>query len=115
MKTIHAVIRNRWPLKQTQRLLVLLMAVTLVGINAGRGVVAARSKGAQSAVVLDTTVVHTLNGTFQVIDNLPGTMDKVQLDCNLAAYAGGEYFDFATNTLNFMPQVGRGDHVSDLA
>ena len=115
MKTIIGAIQNRWLLKKMQRLLVLLMAVTLVGINEGRGVVAARSKGAQSAVVLDTTVVHTLNGTFQVIDNLPGTLDKVQLDCNLVAYGGGEYFDFASNTYNSMPQVGRGDHVSDLA
>jgi hypothetical protein len=117
MRTINGAIQNRWPLKQTQRLLVLLMAVTLVGINAGRGLVAASSKGTRSDVVLGTTTVRTLNGTFQVIDNLPGAVDKVQLDCNLVAYdaADIEYFDFTTNTYNLMPAAGRGDHVSDLA
>jgi hypothetical protein len=90
-----------------------------VGINAAPSLVAARSKGIQSAVVLDTTTVHPLNGTFQMIGNLPGPpdrlLDRMQLDCNLAAYNGIHYFDFATNSDNLMPLVGRGDHVSGVA
>jgi hypothetical protein len=117
MKTINGAIQNSWRLKQTQKLLVLLMAVTLVCINVAPSLVAASTKGARSTVVLDTMTARTLSGTFQVISNLPGTLDKVQLDCNLAAYDAGaiEYFDFATNTYNSMPEVGRGDHVSDVA
>ena len=118
MKTIHAVIRNRWPLKQTQRLLVLLLAVTLVGTITGPSSVAARSTGTPSAAVLQTTTVPALTGTFQLFSNGPSLLISPRVDCNRASYTGWDsihYFDFATNTDHAVPAGPRSEILSDVA
>src|SRR6516225_863478 len=120
MKTIHAVIRNLWPLKRTQRLLLLLMAVTLAGNNAHPGLVAARGNGTRSDVVLQTTTVPALTGTFQVINNGPGEQTNPHVDCNLASYTDGNtatihYFDFATNTDHEVPAGKLSEILSDIS
>jgi Tol biopolymer transport system component len=117
MKTIHVVIGNRWRLKQTQRLLVLLLAATLVGSVAGPSLVAARSRGTRSAVVLQTTTVPALTGTFQLIYNGPA-QQRPHVDCNLVSYTGWDsihYFDFATNSDHAVPAGPRSEILPDVA
>src|SRR5262245_47238168 len=118
MKAIHAFIRNGLLFKRTERLLLLLMAVTLVGSSAGRGPVAARSNRTSYAAVLQTTTVPALTGTFQFINNGSGMWISPHVDCNVASYAGGDsihYFDFATNTDHALPPGGRAELFSDVS
>ena len=123
MRNIHTVIRNCRPLKQTRRLLVLLIAVALVSINAGPRLVAARSKGAQSAVVPQTTTVTMLPGATQAVRVGPRHQTNPRVACDLASYTDVDvqltfsrihYFDFATNTDNAVPGNGE-DRLADIA
>jgi len=81
MRTIQTIIRNRHPLKQSQRL-ILLIAVALVGINRGPGPVAARNISTQPAVVLQTATVPMLTGTFKVLNNSLGDQFDPHVDCS---------------------------------
>ena len=121
MRNIHTVIRYRRPLRQTRRLLVLLIAVALVSINAGPSLSAAASKGAQSAVVSQTTTITMLPGTTQAINNGPGNQTNPHIYCDLASYTNDDfqgastihYFDFSTSTDRVIP--GNQDLLSDIA
>jgi len=108
---------------QTQRLLVLLIAVALVSINAGPSLSAAQSKGAKSAAVPQTTTVTMLPGTTQAIKVGPGNQTNPHIDCNLASYTEVDwftgasriyYFDFATNSTQVVPGNGI-DLLSEIA
>ncbi len=112
MRTTYTVIRNRRPVKQLQRLLILLIAVALVSINAGPGLSAARSQGAQSNVIPQTLTATTLPGTTQAVQVGPDDETNPHVDCNLVAYTQVDsvyatsrihYFDFANNVDHLVP------------
>jgi hypothetical protein len=121
MRNIYPVIRNRRPLKQTQRLLVLLIAVALVSINADPSLSAARRKGGQPAIGSQAATL-ILTGTFLAVNNGPGNQTNPHVDCNLASYTNDDfqgsstihYFDFTTNTDHVVPG-NQLDLLSDIA
>ena len=114
MSTTHSVFQNRRPLKQTGRLVVLLIAIALVMVNLTPRQVAARSSEAQSSNVLLTTSVPLLIGSSQVVNNGPGNQTDPHLDGNLVSYTDDNlagttsvrYFDFATNIDHLVPGNG---------
>src|SRR5262249_15791881 len=109
MKTICAVFRNRRPLGRL-RLIVLLMALALVGINQAPRAVAARS-AAPSAVVTPITTVPMLTGTLVAVNNGPGNQTNPHVDCDRVSYINDDfqgsstihYFDFSTGTDTVIP------------
>src|SRR6266536_3575991 len=121
MRKIGKPMTNHRRLPQSRRLIVLMIAISVTGINASRGSVVATSTAAQSTIVLQTTAVPTLTGTFQVVNNGPGNQSNPHVACNLASYTFDDfqgtslihYFDFATNTDHAVPGNGL-DLLSDI-
>ena len=100
MRTTHHATRSRRPLRESHRLIVLLIVMTLLVINAWPQCVAAGSSDSAPAAAFPR-----LTGTFQVVNSGTGDQTDPQVDCDLAAYltvdlyGGAEihYFDFTTN------------------
>ena len=112
MRMLHTITLNQSPLRRSRRLVVLLIAVSLVGSNASRGSVVATSTAAQSTIVPQTTTVTMLPGATQAIKVGPGNQTNPHVGCNLASYTEVDdftgasrirYFDFATNTEHVVP------------
>src|SRR5215510_6389655 len=109
MKTICAVFRNPRPVGRL-RLIVLLMALALVGINQAPRAVAARS-AAQSAVVTPITTVPMLTGTLVAVNNGPGNQTNPHVNCDRVSYTNDDlegsstihYFDFSSGMDNVIP------------
>jgi Tol biopolymer transport system component len=114
VRHIYTLRRNRRPLQQSHRLIVLLMVVLLASLPVAPRLVAAGSTGTQSAVVSQTTTLPVLTGTFQVVDTSAGDQINPGIDCDLAAYTSDDlqgnteirYFDFSTNTGHTIPKIG---------
>src|SRR5436190_15281243 len=119
MRLICTLIGNRRPLRHSRRLIVFLIAVTLVAVNAVPSLVTARSMRAQP-LVSPTPTVSTLTGTFQVINNGPNDQTNPDVDCNVTSYAsrdtqGNSWIHFIAsanvdytvpgNGLDFVPSV----------
>ena len=123
MRAICTVIRNRRLIKQSQRLLVMWIAVALVNISSGSGLIAAGRQTTQSVTVPQTTTVTTLPGTTQAVKVGPGDQTNPHVDGNMASYTEVDdfsgssqiyYFDFATNVTQAVPGNGV-DLLSDIA
>ena len=123
MSATCTVIRNRRPIKQSQKLLVMWIAVALVNISSGSGLIAARRQRTQSAAVPQTTTVTMLPGTTQAIKVGPDNQTNPHVDGHMASYTGVDdffgssqiyYFDFATNVTQAVPGNGV-DLLSDIA
>jgi hypothetical protein len=89
-----------------------MIAISVTGINASRGSVVATSTLAQSTVVLQTTAVPTLTGTFQVVNNGSGNQTNPHVNCDLASYTNIDdftgqstlhYWNFATGIDRVIP------------
>src|SRR5258705_4586943 len=83
MRTLPTIIRNRRPLKRTQILSALLIALALV--VPFRSPVAAPAT-TESTIVLQTTGAPLLQGTLQIVNNELGDQTNPHVDCNLASY-----------------------------
>ena len=112
MRTIRKAMTNHRRLQQSRRLIVLMIAISVTGINASRGSVVATSTLAQSTIVLQTTEVPTLTGTFQVVNNGPGNQTNPHVSCDLASYTNIDeftgqstlhYWNFATGIDSVIP------------
>src|SRR5215472_11627778 len=120
MKTICAVFRNPRPVGRL-RLIVLLMALALVGINQAPRTVAARSV-AQSVVVTPFTPAPMLTGTLVAVNNGPGDQTNPHVSCDRVSYTNDDfagmstihYFDFSTGTDNAIPGNGL-DRLSNIS
>src|SRR6266513_4367550 len=86
MRTIRKAITNHRRLQQSRRLIVLMIAISVTSINASRGSIVATSTLAQSTVVLQTTALPTLTGTFEPIHVGPGNQTNPHVNCDLASY-----------------------------
>ena len=122
MRTTRIVIRNRRPLGQLFRLIVCLIAMTLVGINRGSIPTAASSMAAQSAVVVPPTTVQMLTGTLVAVNNGTGDQTNPHVNCDRVSYTNDDlegtstihYFDFSTGTDSVIPG-NTLDRLSDLS
>jgi len=111
MRKIGKPMTNHRRLPQSRRLIVLMIAISVTGINASRGSVVATSTAAQSTIVLQTTAVPTLTGTFQVVNNGPGNQTNPHINCDIASYTNDDfmgrstlhYWDFATGIDSVIP------------
>ena len=111
MRRIKGPISNNRKLKQTQIVIVLLIAVSLVASFQNRFAATAKSTTTESTIVLHTAGAPFLQGTFQVVNNELGNQFHPHVSCNLVSYTFDDfqgsstvhYHDLVTGTDTVAP------------
>ncbi len=111
MRTLPTSIRNLASFRQRRRLLALLIAVTLVAVNYNAAKSSAGPVMNESTVVLETAGAPFLPGTFQIINNGPGTQTDPHVHCGIASYTSAvsqedntvHYQNLSTGADNIIP------------
>ncbi len=120
MRTINKAIKNNRKLRQTQILVVSLIAVSLVASFESRFAVTAKSTITESTIVLDADAAPLIDGTFQVVNNELGNQTNPHVSCNLASYDDFQgnsrvhYQDLSTGTDKVIPG-NDGDRLSGVS
>jgi Tol biopolymer transport system component len=122
MTTIHTIIRNHSRAMFIRRLLVLLIALSLLSVNLHADNAAAGSSEPQSTIVLQTVGAPFLEGTTQIVGNQLGEQVHAHVSCNLVSYTNldspgsstARYCDLVTGTDSVIPG-NRVDPQSDIS
>jgi hypothetical protein len=122
MRTKNKAISNTRKLKQTQILIVLLIALALIASFQSRFVATANTTTTESTIVLQTAGAPFLVTTGQVVSNELGNQSDPHVDCNLVSYTFDDfqgsstihYKDLETGADNIIPG-NQVDLLSDIS